>query len=176
VHIRLKKHTSTYQPVLTGSGIVSDKIPVPFFTIRVEPYLTEDKLTLQAIIDALKAENIYKKDLIYTGIYAARLRRTGSLGRRSQTYAVTEKAFWKSLRRYHWWLKPYDNNPLLHMRVEGKKTPAIVVFDGSKLESGEFFEEAQKVSHAKRIAWWTRDGASVNEAVVAVFYFVYYEV
>ena len=158
------------QPIFLQSGVLSPALQVPTFTYEIDQY-TADTMLFNCIIERLRLENLYSRHLVFSGIDGTELHIRGSFGTRSETYGVTELAFKRSMMPK--WMQEYNNNPILHMRTGGEKRPALVVFNSRLLECGKWFNEPESVGASERIAWWTRNGESLDRALILVIYFRY---
>lgn len=164
-----------YTPALIDEGNLKEPISIPFFVYKRDRHISDDHSDTLLILNKLKAEGIYRPGLLFTGFEGFNLYKHGSYGKRSKTFAVTENALMKSATG-KWRDRRYVNTPFLHMDTEGKNMPAIGIFDASKLIGGTEFDEASdKLPEYDKIAWWTDDGSSIDQAAVAVFFFKQYD-
>jgi hypothetical protein len=164
-----------YTPVLLEQGYLKKLPTIPYYTYQRDRNARNDIEVAQLIIDKLKAEKLYNGHLLFAGFRGIYLNKNGSYGKRARTFAVTEKAFYRSVSE-KWLYRHYINSPFLHMDVAGKSMPAIGVFDATKLVGGpDFGERSKRLPEYDKIAWWTEDGTSIDKAAVAVFFFKQYD-
>jgi hypothetical protein len=165
----------SYTPIQIDQGHLKKLSSVPYFMYQRDSTMSDDVEVATMVIDKLKAEGLYRDNLLFAGFRGVYLYKNGSFGKRKRTFAVTEKAFYRSVSE-KWRYRQYVNSPFLHMDVAGKSMPALGVFDASTLIGGSEFDEYQeKLPEHEKIAWWTADGSSIDTAAIAIFFFKRYD-
>jgi len=125
--------------------------------------LVSDTQIASRIINRLKRRGLYRPDLLFCGVEGEVIQHAGTLGERSETFAVTEEQFLaiagaddeygRDLAQSH--------NPIGHALYGD--LPAIVVFEGG------MFDVDQTGGGVDGLHL-LREGLTMDEAAVAVIY------
>lgn len=134
----------------------------------------DDHQILDLILGKLESDELLNEDLLFCGLAGESVHENGdSFGQRETTWGVTAQQFEDAIERSS------DQNPINYLSFNGGSLPAIGVFDVTKLKeserppatSGDLYDEGTYVQGDLPGYWQTKDGASLDDATVAIFYF-----
>jgi len=187
--------------VVSNSAEQKSRVPFKEIFLKPDVQLRDHAEIVDTIIKGLEARRGYRQDLLYAGIDGTPVYAAKSFGRRRSTYAVDEEHL-RNEAGSNDRLGTSGQNPIEYALSKGETLPAVAVFNSDLMiavdeyegrlpedENLEYWEEDeaeyldspgddsawlndQPIEGNPDLRWAVRDGHTLDEATVAVFYFM----